>query len=111
MEISVFQYTEYKSFVLEAARLLGGRGQFRKMALHLGVHPTLITLIFRGDRHLTSDQAADLCSYLHLSEIESDYFVTLVELQRAGRPGLRQLLERRKERLKQALGQLGTYRM
>lgn len=44
---------------------------------------------------LTLEQARGLCTFFKLDENESEYFLTLVELARAGTPELRQRFEKR----------------
>lgn len=103
-QIAAFE--DYKAFVnlwIETQGKPNSRGQFRRMAGHLRVHPSLLTLIFRGSRDLTPEQAADLAQYLGLSEWESEYFLVLVEKARAGRETLRGIVESRRQRLLLAL--------
>ena len=99
-------FEDYKAFVNYWVAGLGkprSRGQFRRMAAHLRVHPSLLTLIFRGNRDLTVEQAADLTQYLGLDSWESEYFLVLGERARAGRENLRGMMETRRKRLLQAL--------
>ncbi len=94
--MSIFQYDSYKQFVTEKAK----RGDYQKMAMALRVHATLISQVFRGVRELTPEQASELASYLNLNDAESDYFLCLVELSRAGNQPFRRIVEKRIERLK-----------
>ncbi len=98
----ITSFDDYKAFVNDWIAALGkgkSRGQLRRMAEHLRVHPSLLTLVFRGDRDLTLEQAADLTTYLGLGVAESEYFLVLVERSRAGKDRLRQILESRRQRL------------
>ncbi len=97
--MGIFEYNDYKLFVRNRIREMAraGRGQYQKMALHLRVHPTLVSQIFRGVRDLTPEQASEVAVFLELSEPESQYFLTLVQISRAGNQRLRELLERRRQ--------------
>lgn len=75
----------------------GGRGEFRKIAAHLGVHSTLVSHIFRGASELTLEQAVSLAKYLGLNDFECEYFLNLVQKSRAGTTALQALIERRLE--------------
>lgn len=99
--MSLFDHDDYKQFVERWLGQLpsGKRGQFRRMALHLRVHPTLMSQIFRGSRDLTLEQAFDLATYLKLTEVETEYFLTLVGQNRAGSERLRQFLKAKRVRM------------
>lgn len=95
--MNLFEYDDYRRYVRDRISSLpsGGRGQYRKIALALQVNSTLVSQIFRGDKHLTLEQAARLTEHLELSELEAEFFVALVEHERAGNPSLRKLVDRR----------------
>ena len=95
--MTIFEYQDYKKYVLERLKDSheGGRGQLTKIAHHLRVPLSTLSLVFRGDRELTSDQASDLCVYFGLGEFETDYFLCLVDLARASSKSLKENLQRR----------------
>jgi uncharacterized protein (TIGR02147 family) len=77
-----------------------GHGQLVKIARHLGVHPTLITQIFKGDKCLSPEHALLIAEYLGLSELETEYFLALVELDRAGHHKLKSRILARLEKIR-----------
>lgn len=99
--ISIFEAENYKKLVLE--RLKGfpkaGHGQFRKMAERLRVHPVIITQVFKGSRDLTEEQAIELADYLGFTKLESQYFLSLVQIERAGTVKLKAHYEERRREL------------
>lgn len=84
--MGVFDFENYKEFVVAelGQRPHKGRGEFMKVSKALGVHTTMITHVLRGDQHLSPEQTLALTEYLGLSPLETDYFVALVSLARAG---------------------------
>lgn len=84
--MSIFEFDHYKEFVLAeiAKRPKKGRGEFSKIATAINVHTTMITHIFRGSHDLSPEQALSLADYLGLRALETDYFISLVNLARAG---------------------------
>lgn len=84
--MEIFNYTDYKQFVRERLKAMPkkGHGQFRKMALHLGLNSVVISQIFKGDRELTAEQAFELSEFFGLSVMERDFFILMVQLSRAG---------------------------
>jgi uncharacterized protein (TIGR02147 family) len=65
-----------------------------KIARHLKMHTSRVSHIFRGEMNLTLEQACALGRYFGLSSLESEYFLTLVNLERAGSEDLRDQLRR-----------------
>jgi len=98
----VFEYEDYKTYVVDRLQEMPdrGRGQFTQIARHLRAPPSTISLVFGGDRDLTPDQASDLCVYFGMSEHETDYLLSLVELSRAASKSLKENLRRRLSAIK-----------
>lgn len=106
--MTLFEFKNYKDFVKERIKKMpsGGRGQFRKMALYLEIHPVVVTQVFNGDRDLTLEQAAGLTRFFSMSDLESEFFISLVELNRAGNEALREILKKRIEKLREKSEQM-----
>jgi uncharacterized protein (TIGR02147 family) len=84
--VTIFEYSDYKRYVEKRIHAMPGRGrgEFRKIADHLRMHPTMVSQVFKGDKDLTREQALDLCVYFGLGELETEYFLALVDFERAG---------------------------
>ena len=100
--MNLYDHESYKTIVTEYIQTMPkkGYGQFRKLSQHLRVHTTLMTQIFKGTKDLTLEQASLVCDYFGWSEDETEYFVTLVEWERAGNESLRNILIKRIQRLR-----------
>lgn len=109
-QMNLFEYSDYKKYVRDRVDSLpqGGRGQYRRISEHLRMHTSLVSQIFRGPKDLTPEQAALLCSYLGLTELESQYFLGLVDLGRAGSRELRRMVESRLGELRERASQLAN---
>lgn len=77
-----------------------GYGQGRKLALYLGVHTTLVSQVLQGPKVFTLEQAASTAEFLGLTELETEYFLGLVQLERAGNEALRKTLRRQLQNLR-----------
>lgn len=64
-----------------------------KMALFMGCQNSHLSRVLKDEINLTPDQAFLAGEFMKLNPRESDYFLTLVELARAGDPKYRQALE------------------
>jgi uncharacterized protein (TIGR02147 family) len=100
--MNVLTFDNYKEYVQQRVRGMPhrGKGQFKKVADHLGIHTSLVSQIFNGPRNLTPEQACAMAGYLGLSPLESEYFVLLVQLERAGTDELRKLTQAQLARLR-----------
>jgi uncharacterized protein (TIGR02147 family) len=84
--MNIFNSNNYVSFLKSYVKNLPkrGRGEINRMAVHLNVHPTLISQVMSGSKDLSLEQAQSLTSYLGLTSLEADYFLLLVQKERAG---------------------------
>lgn len=97
---SLFEMSDFRTYVRSWAKARG-RGEFRRIALTLGVHTTLISQIFNNKKCLTMEQAALLCSYMGLNRFETEYFLKLVQIERAGSFALKSILIEQLKQLQQ----------
>lgn len=95
--MTIFFYLDYREYLKDLISGLpkSGRGAISKIALQLGVHSTLFSMVLSGQRELTMDQAFDLSQYLRLSEAEADYLSLLVQYNRAGKTTHKSLLRKK----------------
>lgn len=91
----IFEYLDYKIWVKDRIARMPkkGRGQFTALAKHLNTSTANITLIFKGTRNLTLEQAALLSDYFELSKSERRYLILLVNFYRSKSHFHRTLLE------------------
>lgn len=67
-----------------------GHGQLMKIAKHIGVNPVVVTQVLKGPRDFSEEQALRLTNYLGLNALESEFFMRLTSLERAGTHDLKQ---------------------
>lgn len=85
------------------------RGEYRRIAEALRMHTTLLSQIMSGKKCLTVEQAAILCEHINLSNAESDYFLLLVQKERAGNHKLKSIFERHIQSLKSQIKQVRNH--
>ena len=88
----IFEFDDYRKYFAEFLLKLPkkGYGEARKIAAHLQVGSTFISQVFHGSKNLSLEQADILADYLGLVGLERDYFILLVEKERAGTKRLKQ---------------------
>lgn len=77
-----------------------GHGEARRMADHLGVSSTYISLVLSEQKQLSPEQAELLNEYLGHSELEAEYFFYLVQQDRAGTLKLKKFCQQKLDQLK-----------
>lgn len=90
----MFEIKDYKKIISDRISALPnhGRGEWARLARKLRVAPVVVSQIFRGSRDLTMDQALLVATHFTMSEIETEYFLLLVQSARAATPELRKRL-------------------
>lgn len=101
--MTLFDYSSYKSFVNDwiSRQPKKGHGQLRQLSLKLKINSVVMSQVFRGSRDLTLEQGLGVCQFLGLSELERDYFLLLVQKNKAGTHELKQVLESQLEKLRE----------
>lgn len=84
--MNIFEFDDYKEVFREKLKTMPkrGHGQLLRIAKLLGVHTTLLTHIFKGKSNLHPEQALQICGHLGFTTLETDYFMVLVQIARAG---------------------------
>jgi uncharacterized protein (TIGR02147 family) len=108
--MKVFEFSDYRDFVTKTVRALpkSGRGEYLKIAKHLGIHTSTLSQVLSGVKHFTLDQACALTDYFGLNDLETQYLLHLVELERAGTERLRATLKKQMIRLKEQSRELSS---
>lgn len=96
----IFEFDDYKKFTLDELKRRHGRvhGQLSLMARALGLSSTMMSQIFRGPKQLTLEHGIKLSDHLGLSREETEYFLLLVQKERAGSMALQREFERQIQR-------------
>ena len=102
MSISVFDHDDYKVLLRALVRSLPNRGYGFKsrMAEATECKTSYVAQVLQGHAHFSLEQADRLCSLLQFREDESDFFLLLVQLARAGTPSLRKRIQLQIESLR-----------
>jgi uncharacterized protein (TIGR02147 family) len=99
---SVYEFNDYRKFLAKQLSIMPnqGYGQMSKLASHLGVHSTLISQILKEHKNLTVDQAALVADFFGMNELETEFFVLLVSLDRAGNWAAKNIYKKQLQKIK-----------
>jgi uncharacterized protein (TIGR02147 family) len=100
--MSIFTFDDYRTYLRFYIESLPkkGWGFASRAAEAIGVQPAYFSLVQSGEKVFTPEQAIKLAKHLSLNEIETEYFLELVQLERAGNDELKSFHKSRVERLK-----------
>src|SRR5688572_28146267 len=99
----VFEYDHYRAYLTDwiGSQPNGGRGQRAALAKALQSPISHISQVLKGISNLTLEQSEEVNHYLGHNAMESEYFLLLVQMARAGTPKLRQRLNQQFEQIRQ----------
>jgi uncharacterized protein (TIGR02147 family) len=97
----IFEFNDYKKYVEKRVSQMpkGGRGETQKIAKYLRMHSTRLSHVFRGQDHLTLEQGLDLCRYFGLNDLESEYFLALLQEAKAGSAHLQVFFRKKRQQI------------
>lgn len=95
------RYSDYRTLIRERLRALksAGRGKNESLAKALGVSASQVSQILSGSRELSAEHACEVAKFLGLDELESEYFLSLVQLERTSSVALKKLLKTQFDRV------------
>ncbi len=101
MKKTIFEFDTYIEFLKAKMKENSENwGLITKMAAAAGCQRSQLSRAVNEQVLLTLEQADGLCDFWNLSEIESDYFILLVELARAGSKRLKQRFLRKLKKIR-----------
>ena len=100
-DMSCFDYDDYREYLKDYIEALPkkGRGFAGNLAKEIGVSPVIVSQVLNGLRSFSLEQAYATAEVLGLNELDKEYFLTLVNLDRAGTQALSKHFESRKREL------------
>lgn len=92
----VFEFSDYKAYLLyaESERTAFQRGFRSRLAETLACQNAYVSQVLNTDSNFSLEQGLKLARFLELSEVETRYFVLLIEFARAGTSELRELFRK-----------------
>ncbi len=104
--MNIFEQENYKNAldIIMKDRRKTQKGLSRKLAEHLGVHPTMVSQVMTGSKDFTEEQIILVCEFLGLQKLDSQYLLVLLQQERAGSKKLKDYFQELKEHVrKQAM--------
>lgn len=95
MRKDLFDYRDYKTYLLEliVSRPKRGRGMRMALAQSIGAPISHVSQVLGGHFHFSLEQAEGVNQFFEHTAEEANFFLLLVQLGRAGTPALKKRLE------------------
>ena len=108
--MNIFDYNDYKKCLRDhlAAKPSKGRGEYARIAKHLGVHSSLISQVMSGNKDFTPEQLQEITGYLGFSEAECEHLLFLLERDRAGTKKLKDYWQKKIDEVRKSAQLLAT---
>lgn len=100
-EESIFDFGSYRAYITARVKSHGRRGLLATMATAARCRPSHISMVLSAKNELNQDQAFSIGVCLGLSSSELDYFLLLVQKERAAYPELRSYIEAKLEKIRE----------
>lgn len=93
-EIKIYDFLDYKEFLRRKLPTTGSqRGIRAKLAQSLGFHAAFISQVLQGEGHFSMEHSLGIGKFLDLSQDEINFFMLLVQRERAASDDLRKFYE------------------
>ncbi len=99
MPIDLFDYSEYKGFLNDKLDEMdqGGRGARARMSRAIGCQTAYTTQVLRGSSQFNLEQGEAINEFLGHTEEQGHYFLTLLQIAKAGSPKLRDRFQKQRQ--------------
>ena len=100
--INIFDFEKPAEFLKSWLKSLPkeGWGVSRQLAEHLGVNTSLISLVLTGRQGFSAEQAFGVTQFFGWADLDTKYFLVMVQLERAGNFNLKNFYRRELSNIK-----------
>lgn len=97
--MNIYEYEDYRECIrgIIKDRSLDNKGVISALAKAIQIHTSLMSMVLSGKRDLSLEQGYDLCVYFDLNSTETEYFIFLLQFERAGTKRLKLHFKRKIE--------------
>lgn len=107
---SIFEFDDYQLFLRTWIKNQPhkGRGEINRLAEYIGVNSTLVSQVLTQRKDLSFDHGFKVTQFLGLDEIETEFFLTLLQKAKAGSHGYKSYIEKKKTQIRKTSSNLKT---
>jgi uncharacterized protein (TIGR02147 family) len=100
-----FSYLDYKKLINDVVQELPrhGYGQLNQLSQQIGVHSSLMSQVFRGDKDLSLEQGLKVADFFEMTARETEYFMLLLSYAKSSTTQLRKFYKGQIESMQQSI--------
>jgi uncharacterized protein (TIGR02147 family) len=99
--IEIYNFDDYREYLKARVDSENSKwGLWAKLAAAASCQPTYLSQVIKGKAHLTSDHVMGIAQFWELSESETDFFLLLLEVAKAGTSKLKDFLFTKIQRIR-----------
>ncbi len=101
--MSIFDFDDYRQFIHSYVQGLPkkGWGFASKLTTAIDIQSAYFSQVLAGEKDFTAEAGYKFAKYIELNDIETDYFLELIQKARAGTEDLKQHYEKKLQKLQQ----------
>jgi len=107
--MSIYEFNSYKNFL---KKLINEnqeeRAYQKKLAIAAGCQPSYLSQVLNGKVQITPDQAYGITNFLKFTELETEFFLALVSLERSVQQSFSHFIQKKIEEMRNANLRLTT---
>lgn len=104
--MDILNIKNYREIITRGLKNKGPKGQIGLLAEAIPMHRTQLSQVLSGSKDFSLEQAHAACDYLDFADVETKYFLLLVQKERAGTQALKKHFDKELEKIKQDATQL-----
>ncbi len=99
--LNIFEFSDYRDYLNAWLTTAKSQKTFNltRLAEVANIHPTFLSHILAGTKHLSLEQATLISDHFKHTKLEQDYFIILINLDRAGNEPLRKYWQEKKSQV------------
>lgn len=107
--VNIFEYKDYREFLTHLTSNRSARGQTKaELARSMGCQAAYLSQVLGSKADLTEDHGVKMCQALNFSDTETEYFLLILRLSRAGTKTLSEYLEQKRLALKKQYSEVDS---
>ena len=108
--MKIFDFSNYREFLFYKLKSDNRSGKFHNLARKLAIQRSFVSQVLNGKKNLSLELAADICLYLKLDTLETNYFLLLVQIERAKTEHLKEIFKKQLADLRRTHSHANSFR-
>lgn len=110
MKTLLFEFDDYRAYLkYRLTEAKGSRGSVSTLAEYLNCQSSFLSQVISFRSHLSLEHGHKVCDFLQFSQNERDYFLLLIQENRAGTHDLKEYFKLKAKKMQDSLGEIKNF--